>query len=391
MFKRILYTGVAILFIPIILLSLTVLINSGDEDLSPEVKAILDSPPEPTANGRNAFFYLLGVRLGTAADPERRGRAYWERLEKMPREERLKSVEHQFSNDRKSETDVWPSDPFPVNGKKDEPFGTLWKENSEVQAKLTEIMPKLAYYLKLLDYGEIAFLKGPGLFSRTDVPVVSLLAGHRWLRKHFSELAAKGKWREIEAMAAKEARFYRSFHGRSYLLGTMIAYVIIGDDAALLAQLKREHPEWKPRPETLAAFQGPGAADSFRTAMNEELRVVHTALQELENGTYLANPLNDGSLAPFKWIKPSFGLRPNETLNRYEQRTRELIARPCEGTCDDYTPWWKHEYPWQWLRNPTGKFLGSNFMVQINGRMKKLEKREAQLTADLASLTQSGS
>lgn len=353
-------------------------VNAWDEELKPEAKALIEQKLPPTEQGLKAYFYMLGLRKGGAQDPEAEGRALWEEAQKLTPEARNEFFDKQLKNKH----EIWPSIKWPAR-KKDQPVADYLKEVRKGEREdLTKINEITDSYIKLIFYKDFSWPEPVPLFSRADVPIQEFLKGHRQLTYRLGVLAEQKLYEKLERVIREENEFYQTFFGRNYLLGVMIAHVIIEENAGILAAEMKKNPGLKFKPETIASFKTPGDKDMLTSAMNNEFRFFARMANEMTDGGLLTsfNIPDTESLLSLDKLKTKFLIKRNATLNRYYDLVQQDLNKQT----------WEDGNPLTMIRNPGGKWLTRILMINVHGRARKMEQRTKSLDELVASLEDTG-
>lgn len=358
---------VSIVLVSLLLIFLAA--NSWDEDLRPEVVALLAQKPETTDQGLRAFYYSLGLRSGELKDPEAKGRSVWEAGEALSAESRNKF----FDAEIKVPEGVWPYAPFPAR-KKGTSVADYYKMVRKDHADFAIDNDLSGHYLKLMSFKAYSAPSSGIQYTRADTPVQVLLKGHRYLVFHLGALAEQKLYEKFERVIREENEFYQNLLGHNHLLGVMITNLILSENADILLAEKKKNPNLKFKPETLASFKLPSDKEMQTKALNNEFKFIAYMLKDVTDGSLLtmfSDPQTE-SLTSLDQLKSKFFIKHNATLNLYYAALENELANPCTKDCPFDRPFWLRENPLTMIRNPGGKWVTGLMMTNLGERLNKL-------------------
>ncbi|MGZ3722318.1 MAG: hypothetical protein ACXVA9_05280, partial [Bdellovibrionales bacterium] len=234
-------------------------------------------------------------------------------------------------------------------------------------------------YVHLLSFGEMSPLISKDFFISSALSPQMLLQGHRWLCVYLGKLVAEKKWPEAERLVQQEVHFEKSLIKSQTLLMTMIAAVVIHDDAVFLDQEIKLNPKLHARAETIRELSLPPSKEIIDGALKTELRYFSSLMPVLLHQNY--SQILAENLPPFaRYGLASWLLLPNQSINKYYEFIGEATTKSCvDDNCFESFAWAHPSFPLAWLRNPLGRTVFNMFTVSISGRFAKLEQRQKEL------------
>jgi hypothetical protein len=362
------------------LLGILAYCNSHDEELRPEVQALIDRAPDQTPQGLKAFYFTIGLRAGFKDHIENNGKWLWQR---GPHDKVAEQIVHR---------EIWPDTGY-VDAKTLTP--DVFVKHPELREILKKYAPEIQNYIQLMEYGDITPQRVNIVSEDPGYPATKHLKGHRLLRLYLTQLLEQKKWPEVERIITNENHFHRSIIGRSSLLATMVSLIILKDNALFLTDNRSYHPG-PLKKTTLESFVLPPLDEMSRVTMNQEMTLAVPFVR------YIVSPNkreaeamrktwvdSDGLAGNWLWRTRFWTFKPNQTLNKIFEMQQESMTIQCPGgvdpTCLPTYQWANPSWPWQWLNNPIGRYMG-RVLAKYQSRLKMMEKRHNEIAEQLEKL-----
>ncbi|OQA32865.1 MAG: hypothetical protein BWY57_01631 [Betaproteobacteria bacterium ADurb.Bin341] len=272
----------ALVFVVLLIL---VIVNFIDDDLNPEIQAILDEKPAQIAKGENGYFAWIGMAGPENEAPQAWGERLFQEVLATDKKalETQKAVELSLYKSKRQET--LKRDKIPCH-----------KIETCLQAVAAD--PKAAE--EAMQQGRVTLARGDealrfAAYQEAWRPQASLHSA--MINNHFTlwtPLAAtrfalkaeKGEQDEALADLGREIAFHtRQIQGAHTLIETLVAQNNLLTRYQLLSQYLAHHPQpAKARAEKIAMLLAPFPADaaSLKPAMRSEVRVISRSLLHLK-------------------------------------------------------------------------------------------------------------
>ncbi len=353
----------------------TWLLNSFDEPLLPEVKAIVEKESPLTEQQRKSYFFMLGLYAGDEKDPEKRGMELWNQRQKADVWKGLEKRE------------PWTRDSVAC-GEKEACSVEVLHHHPEFKQILEKNRKTAAQYTHLMEYGA-----GTNYFrEELRTPLTSFLGHplssemHKLFLLQLAEWLERGEkdkvWKNLEL----SNRFMQGFYQESFLIEGMLATHFMTMNADFLqAEIKRNPRTVIPR-SLYESFLPLKAESLLSESVKQETRAVYMVTRELKlsqtgvgsrSEDVFDNPARLFDLIPVKIL-----LRPNETVNQYYSLMKNHFGSDCGNAiekCLAQMTWFKNKWPWDYLINPVGKGLLPIFLRPSDMYQVRIDQRAADL------------
>lgn len=373
--SRLKKASLGLLGLTILLFSIFVIVNIGDEEIGPEARARLAKRQAPPPAVLEGFKYQLGLFSPLDANVLEAGSAFYE-----------KALARNLTESVKAPLDLEMKGRMKFCVKSSGYCSAADRKLHaiEIAQLLKDNAALLARYDRLMKYPGAASLLKPSVMVRTHDFPLRLLADLK--RLQWSDLLARKEDQTVLREWQESNRFYQEkLRYPQHMLGTLLTLDTLGGNRAFMRSAMQDNPRLKPSPEVL---------DSV---------VVKVPLKEIDSNLAVAEleitegitqmPMRDGffNLASdpppkidfMKAFEPWF--RRHQTVNEAERRLSAALADGCidsDLACPRES-WFSFSKA---LVNPAGNFVVGVMTGFVPLRLKDMHKRYRKLSQPFSEM-----